>query len=96
MNHTPGPWEIAHYEGGILDGSHYIRQESTKEGICALIQCASPDTKKANLHLISAVTDLLEACKMLIHFIPEEWPMPLGYGNVVHQAVQAIAKAEGL
>ena len=40
--------------------------------------------------------ELVEACKMLIHFVPDGWPMPLGWIQVVAQAEQAIAKAEGV
>lgn len=52
-------------------------------------------TSEANAYLISAAPELLEACKMLIGFIPDGWEMPLGWNQVVAQAHAAIAKAEG-
>ena len=38
---------------------------------------------------------LLEALKLAIIFIPDGFPMPLGWGQVVAQAESAIKEAEG-
>jgi hypothetical protein len=38
--------------------------------------------------------ELVAALKMLIRFIPDGWPMPLGYSQVVAQAETAIAKVK--
>jgi len=38
---------------------------------------------------------LLEALKLSIIFIPDGFPMPLGWGQVVAQAESAIKEAEG-
>lgn len=40
--------------------------------------------------------ELVAALKMLIRFIPDGWPMPLGYSQVVAQVETALAKAEGV
>ena len=40
--------------------------------------------------------ELVAALKMLIRFIPDGWPMPLGYSQVVAQAETALTKAEGV
>ena len=38
---------------------------------------------------------LLEALKLAIIFVPDGFPMPLGWGQVVAQAESAIKDAEG-
>lgn len=90
--HTPGPWIVNKTKRSLIDSP-------TVNRIIAETRGESLEEKRSNAAFIvtacNSHDDLLEACKMLIHFIPEDWPMPLGYSDVVHQAVNAIAKAEG-
>lgn len=75
-------FDVVSYEGGFIPDSEW-----------------NLDVIKANAALIvracNCHDELVEACKMLIHFVPDEWPMPLGWIQVVAQAQQAITKAEG-
>ena len=94
--HTPTPWitephgdTTALYSGRDRD-HHGLRLMNLDDGDMNFEANAAFIVRACNSH-----DELVAACKMLIHSIPDDWPMPLGYSEVVHQAVNAISKAEG-
>jgi hypothetical protein len=77
---TPGPWQVPGTPIAMVYGPK-------GERICRLID------RDSDAFLISAAPELLDACRRLLSFPPEDWPMPLGYSQIVQEAKQAIAKA---
>ena len=104
---TPGPWRIAY--GGVEEHDNYfaIASPHRKKPIAESGYYFLDDDEflgnpsaggvelRANARLIAAAPELLDACRMLIDFIPDGWEMPLGYNQVVAQAREVIAKATG-
>lgn len=89
MAHTPGPWVIREPEDDEL---HEVYAENGGDLICFPVYTAN---QKANLPLIAAAPELLDACKLAA-----EWLEDLTRGDVDAEAElagikQAIAKAEG-
>lgn len=104
--HTKGPWIVddrhVHPENGLVYSQGHIEDD--------VIVCVDTDarvggllseTDKANLRLISAAPDLLEACKDLMrHYAAGVTPSTDLSGNsqtdaILRYARAAIAKAEG-
>lgn len=98
--HTPGPWKIfnAWEHKGVIafsrignDEKSVIRSENTQTDIYA--------TNEADLHLIAAAPELLEACEKIIKY--DEAPASgvvdhnAIYENAIRLARAAIAKAKG-
>jgi hypothetical protein len=108
MKHTPGPWTIE--KAG--DGKFYVQGNRNGERCIIAMDFYDeenePDLEelKANVHLITAAPDLLEACKLVMvtsqtcfadilklgHIQP---PNGNDYRKAKDIARQAIAKAEG-
>ncbi|MCK9566432.1 MAG: hypothetical protein M0Q43_10335 [Methanothrix sp.] len=95
MSYIKGPWEIAHYEDGILAGSVFIRDEANEKSICHISSGLSPQEEigqEANARLISSAPDLLEACEEFVRKVE------CGEARSVRSYAQmkaAIAKARG-
>lgn len=93
---TEGPWKAVIVKNGgfsIISGDLVIASRNFYP------EWELNDECEANAAFIATACnchdELVEACKMLIHFVPDGWEMPLGWVQVVAQAQQAIAKAEG-
>lgn len=104
-NYTPGPWEVAGYNGH--DFTHEVttavRPSSERELIASVVAYPHPprsEEAEANARLISAAPELLAVCKALLR-APSA--CSAGQGSVtlliqnfhLRDAAAAIAKAEG-
>ena len=91
---------------GFKDGSgeKYIRQNkplSKSKSIavvrwgCGCCEDHSPLTEEeiANVKLLAAAPDLLEACRLMVDFFPEGWEVPYGWNQVMAQVKVAMRKA---
>lgn len=89
MTHTPTPWEIAHYEGGLLEGLNFIRSADGEE-ICS-INDASEKAKANAAYIVRAVNaheEMLLVLKELQRTIDKDH----FYADRINEA---IAKATG-
>lgn len=98
MAHTPGPWHPGHLGSELSCQCANVVDEGYAGGICTVhIDNGKPiseggndspprDEAIANMHLISAAPDLLEALKEILK---------IRSGRTVKAARAAIAKAEG-
>lgn len=91
--HTPGPWKVV---GRDIRADDYIKVG--KGGYFSIAYMANPisrdDIMDANARLIAAAPELLEACKIALSTINDEYPKGEMMGP--KQALKyAIAKAEG-
>ncbi len=84
MSHTPGPWKVSAVWSQTTGDTYSIDSPEVRE-----------DQEEANVHLIAASPDLLEACILAQKYI-------LGLKGTIHLQSQAwrdlraaIAKAEG-
>ena len=105
--HTPGPWEVDTKGRGSERDPQYFAVEATRDGesitIADTLNCHfgfEPDDQKANVNLIAAAPELLEALRRIILLDPMlpigEPPDPLYFirqAQIIAHA--AIAKAEG-
>lgn len=99
MKHTKGPW----HADVRLSGSENDRGWRVGGDDGTFVADVSPIIKndrgdaseegKANASLIAAAPDLLEACKGLLKFFDEQFPMGWGSDPAL-KAHDAIAKAE--
>jgi len=89
MAHTPGPWVFREPESDEL---HEIYAESGGELICFPVWTHN---QKANIPLIAAAPELLDALREIVHY-DEGSSEPESYGyEVLSRCKAAIAKAEG-
>jgi hypothetical protein len=90
--HTPGPWKVFNAwntADGVIgfsrignDEKNVIRSENTQVDIYA--------TNEADLHLITAAPELLQACEAALNLAEE-----MSEGDLYDQIKNAIAKAKG-
>ncbi len=101
--HTPGPWGINKY-GGVGAGKNFLCPviiDSTGDPFDGFhVFDGKGDLSKeeiaANVALIAAAPELLEACKALVIAINEpRETMQQAYHDAYAVAIKAIAKAEG-
>ena len=102
MNHTKGPWEVAHYEDGILEGVNFIRSTVNNYSVCILINGGtSPEETEANAAFIvracNSHDELIEVLKdaiLEIEYLHDKFKTT-GSGNATLAKIDAaIAKAE--
>ena len=86
MNHTPGPWK--HGEGVCNHKVYSVAQPEKDE----IVRCYgdTPEEAEANVRLIAAAPELLEALRKI-----ERMPWPNGESPYALVARSAIAKATG-
>lgn len=98
--HTPGPWKVSKLDGRTINGKAYRnRAGNLVTPAIASIKERTGETEANAAFIVQACNchdELVAALKMLIRFIPDGWPMPLGYSQVVAQAETALAKAESI
>lgn len=92
--HTPGPWHVA----GNYRGWRTV-QDAAGDIVTFAQQKPHEETMQADLRLIAAAPDLLEALKNLVeaHYWADYWAGG-GHHNAdrdIERARAAIAKAEG-
>ena len=105
--HTPGPW---HYESGAVwehegdgdaPGTVAIALRGSRRGGS---EYRSPAEDAANMRLIAAAPELLEACRNLVATLESLWEsrelsapryVQCQLGTAATHATKAIAKAEG-
>lgn len=103
--HTPGPWTGTEVPG---NGQMFAIKSPHKPESCAFVIATTPRThgtenlreQEANVRLIAAAPDLLEAANTLLDVLP--WASDYGGGpgdqekaKATKRLILAIAKAEG-
>jgi hypothetical protein len=92
--HTPGPWHLQSQES--YDGRatyHYLRVfDDNLNAICSEEYGARNDGGRANMHLIAAAPDLLEALEDVIGSLNNRL---INMDAAQEKAQAAIAKAKG-
>lgn len=91
MNHTPGPWEAQ----GYLPESYRVHPQGNPQ-----YQTATPDEFFANVRLIAAAPELLEACKVALREVESmerftSFRVGADLYDISDMLKAAIAKAEG-
>ena len=95
--HTPGKWEIkpVDSQGTCV----YLRIETPEKHIGAInvykLGAKLRSEADANARLIAAAPELLEALITCVCLMEHEMPDPNLYGEIIHKARAAIAKATG-
>jgi hypothetical protein len=98
MKHTELPWEVAHYEDGILEGVNFIRSTANPHPICTIINGGElPEVVAANAAFIvracNSHYELLEACKAMLDQLSLGRDLSEGaYADMLTRARAAIAK----
>lgn len=87
--HTPGPWEIERYSGGLIQIVGDVRIVSDDEENVTTVVEAVARGDEANARLIAAAPELLEALQVCIQQITAL----CSADDVPDQARAAIAKA---
>ncbi len=106
-NHTPGPWHCEVSQNSFGDiGRAVFSSEELKPGTFKYVVLANSHLSEADMILIAAAPELLEACKALIDLANESEVQPksrdwqifqtlLKKSNAGILAKAAITKAEG-
>ena len=94
--HTKGPWKVSHH----MNAEHLVYPEVGRTPICLIAGMFSTKTKNANVRLIAAAPELLEALLELLNScvladVHEELS-GIVTGETMDKARAAIAKARGL
>ena len=86
MNYTPGPW--------LTDRNHIITDKGDEIATASYRQSGYV---QANIRLIAAAPELLEALKEITTFFANacQCKMSDGFVCIVHRTKKAISKAEG-
>jgi hypothetical protein len=84
-NHTPGPWSVNDY--GFIDADG-------EEDAIEVITSSKRGTEEANLRLIAAAPDLLEALEFALPMV-EHYHEREGASATLYIVKRAIAKAKG-
>lgn len=107
MSHTPGPWEIRKPKGphdrAIVEHEIVGTYESPFVGAKEIKICGIHNQIEANVKLIAASPDLLEALELLLKSVSERepftdagmWEHKLQRKEAEDKARAAIAKAKG-
>ncbi len=83
-NHSPAPWRLSNEDGmPIVDANNHR--------VCDMDVFGEGRAKLANVLLIKAAPDLLEALENLF----EACPADVGKNRELQKAIDAIAKAKG-
>lgn len=93
--HASIPWEVAHYEGCLLEGVNVIRQVSSKKDICTLGLPTEEDEANGAfiVRAVNSHDELLHACKVALDAMTSDKADGMPVGQILEDA---IAKAEGL
>jgi hypothetical protein len=97
MKHTPGPWKA--YDAYEIDEEH-VGLARIGTGDAPVIEAngmfrTDLIARTADVYLIAAAPDLLEACKAAGQFVARYDYLDPDGDNLVAQLADAIAKAEG-
>ena len=85
-NHTPGPWTCDAI--GVKDSDGYSVCSTGNNRVII------GDERAANLHLIAAAPDLLDALRRVLRHIPADFG-GASLSDDIHRARRAIARATG-
>jgi len=96
--HTPGPWKTFASGNGVWKGAVLAQDRTPVATVSACAARQRERSQRANLNLIAAAPDLLEALKALVLDVtdPKDGAPPYRAPRQVHidNARAAIAKAE--
>jgi hypothetical protein len=92
--HTPGPWDIGQY--AVNDYAHEIYATGVKVAVVEGWLGDAKAVSDANMALIAAAPDLLEACKAVLDMkIEIDMEDALAFEYALDKVTAAISKAEG-
>src|SRR3990167_9461769 len=92
VGHTPGPWEIVSWEGAPWGRIRIALLRFIE------VQGRTQEEAFANVHLVAAAPELLEACKNIAHnyrLVPIDTFYKEEPKEAIQKLITAIAKAEG-